>query len=88
MRYVVILSLVVAGCASKRPAVHPTDNGRLTLTAATRSQASNAAAITRRLAIKQAGRYCAKEHLVLYWESFDDGITRDGYKSTITFTCR
>jgi hypothetical protein len=88
MRYGVILSVLLAGCASKMPDVHPADNGRYTLTASTPSQGSNAAAIARRLAIKQAGQYCAKDHQQLYWESFDEGTARDSYTATVTFTCR
>jgi hypothetical protein len=89
MRYVVLLSvLAVTGCASKEPKPEPIGEGRYTISAESPSQASNAAAVTRRLAIKQATRFCAKDQHGLDWLGFDDGTTDHSYTTTLTFRCR
>ena len=89
MRYIVVLALLaVVGCSHREPKAEPTGNGRYTITAETTSSASNAAAVTRRLAMKSATRFCAKEDRSMNWESFDDGTTDTSYTTKLTFSCR
>jgi hypothetical protein len=89
MRYVFVLALLVlSGCSSRAPKAEPIGNGRYTISAESPSQASNAAAITRRLAMKKATRFCAKKDRGLEWLAFDDGSTDHSYTTTLTFSCR
>jgi hypothetical protein len=88
MRYVVLLAVVLAGCSATQPRAEPIGNGRYTITAESTSQASNAAAVARRLAIKKATKYCAKKDRGLNWETFEDGTTDHSYTTKLTFSCR
>jgi hypothetical protein len=88
MRYVLLLSVLMLGCAAKSPEVKPTDGGRYTVTAHTESQASNAAAIARHKASRIADRFCANQDRAGYVETYDDTTTTTSYVSTLVFSCR
>jgi hypothetical protein len=88
MRYALLLTLFMLGCASKTSAVHPTDDGRYTVTAQTESQASNGVAIARHKAFKIADRFCATKDRAADMQTFDDSTTATSYVSTLVFTCR
>ena len=91
MRLPVLCSLTLlltVGCASKTPAVKPTEDGRYTVTAATMSHASNGAAIARRDAIKVADKFCEKKERIENTVTYDDKTTDTSYVSTLIFTCR
>jgi hypothetical protein len=88
MRYALLLTVFMLGCASKPSAVHPTDNGRYTVTAQTESQASNGAAIARHEAFEIADKFCATKDRAADMETFDDTTTATSYVSTLVFICR
>jgi hypothetical protein len=88
MRYILMLVLLLAGCSARGPKPEPIGEGRYTIKAESPSQASNAAAITRRQAIKSARRFCAKKDRGMDWLAFENGSTVNTYTTTLTFTCR
>ena len=89
MRYVALFVLIaMTGCAAKKPQAQEIGEGHYTVAGESSSQASNAAALARRVAMKKASRFCrAKDHY-LNWESFEDGSTDTRYTTTLTFSCR
>jgi hypothetical protein len=88
MRYVLLLTVLMLGCAAKTPMVHPTDDGRYTVTSSTETQASNGAAIARRMGLKSANKFCASKDRTVDREVFDDSTTATSYVSTVVFICR
>jgi hypothetical protein len=82
------LTLLAAGCAAKTNEVKPTEDGRYTVTAETKSQASNGAAVARRDAIKIADKFCEKKERIENTVTYDDKTTATSYVSTLVFTCR
>jgi hypothetical protein len=88
MRCTLLLMVFMLGCASKSAAVHPTDDGRYTVTAQTESQASNGTAIARHKAFKIADKFCAKQDRAADMETFEDRTTATSYVSTLVFSCR
>jgi hypothetical protein len=88
MRYALLLTVILLGCASKTPEVQPTDDGRYTVTAHTESQASNGAATARHKALKIADRFCATKDRDADLVTFDDSTTANSYVSTLVFSCR
>jgi hypothetical protein len=88
MRWTLLLMVFILGCASKTPAVSPTDNGRYTVTAQTESQASNGAAIARHKAFEIADKFCARQDRAADMETFEDHTTATSYVSTLVFSCR
>jgi hypothetical protein len=88
LRYCAMLTLLLLGCHSKLARVHPTDDGRYTVTAETMSQASNGAAVARHDAEKIANKFCEKKERAANTEAFEDQTTSLSYVSTLIFTCR
>lgn len=88
MRYLACVSILLFGCHSKLAQVHPTEDGRYTITAETMSQASNGAAVARHDAEKIADKFCAKKERAANTETFEDKTTSLSYVSTLIFTCR
>jgi len=88
MRYALLLTIGMLGCASKTAAVHPTEDGRYEVTAQTESQASNGAAIARHKALKIADKYCSTSDRSADMQTFDDKTTSTSYVSTLVFICR
>ena len=88
MRYALLLTVIILGCASRTSEVKPTDDGRYTVTAHTESQASNGAAIARHTALKIADRFCATKDRAADMQAFDDKTTATSYVATLVFSCR
>ena len=88
MRYALLLTVIILGCASRTSEVQPTDDGRYTVTAHTESQASNGAAIARHTALKIADRFCATKDRAADMQAFDDKTTATSYVATLVFSCR
>jgi hypothetical protein len=97
MRYAIVVTLIVTGCATEdpaeleppwAPAVLALEDGRNSVTVETTSQASNAMAEARRRAIKIADHFCAKEERAASVQTYDDSSTRKTYVTTLTFACR
>ena len=97
MRYAILVTLIVTGCATEdpseleppwAPAVQTLEDGRDSVTVETTSQASNATAEARHRAVKIADHFCAKAERFASVQTFDDSSTSKTYVTTLTFTCR
>jgi hypothetical protein len=97
MRYAILVTLIVTGCATEdpseleppwAPAVQTLKDGRDSVTVETTSQASNAMAEARHRAVKIADHFCAKQERFASVQTFDDSTTSKTYVATLTFACR
>src|SRR5579862_784638 len=97
MRYAILVTLMVSGCATEdsaqleppwAPGVRTLEDGRDSVTVQTTSQASNAMAEVRHQAVKIADHFCAKQERFASVQTFDDSSTSNTYVTTLTFACR